>query len=391
MSLPPSDERAAPGVYDPDLLDNVGALEAVDRGGMLRALASAGAQIREAQTYAAESGVAAVMAEDGRPRSVVVAALGGSAVVADLLGALAGDSSPVPVVVRHSGTMPAWVGPLDLVVAVSLSGAAGEPLALASEAARRGCRLLSVGAPGSPLAQTTTFARGVHVPVGAGRRSSRANLWSLLTPVLIAADALDLVDNPAEALEAAADRLDEVAEQCRVASEAFVNPAKSLAADLAGTVPLVLGNGDLLGVAARRAASQLARNARHPAVEGTLPDAASGVVATFDGPFARRAKDLFADPDLDGGGGEPSARLRLLLLRDVVEDAVARRMAAAVRDTAEDSGVVVNELIAEGTHPLERLASVMGLTDFASVYLALAHGLDPSTSGHVADLKERIR
>ena len=391
MSLPPNDERAAPGVYDSDLLDNVGALEAVDRGGMLRALASAGAQIREAQTYAAEAGVAAVMAEDGRPRSVVVAALGGSAVVADLLGALAGDSSPVPVVVRHSGTMPAWVGPLDLVVAVSLSGAAGEPLALASEAARRGCRLLSVGAPGSPLAQTTTFARGVHVPVGAGRRSSRANLWSLLTPVLIAADALDLVDNPAEALEAAADRLDEVAEQCRVASEAFVNPAKSLAADLAGTVPLVLGNGDLLGVAARRAASQLARNARHPAVEGTLPDAASGVVATFDGPFARRAKDLFADPDLDGGGGEPSARLRLLLLRDVVEDAVARRMAAAVRDTAEDSGVVVNELIAEGTHPLERLASVMGLTDFASVYLALAHGLDPSTSGHVADLKERIR
>jgi hypothetical protein len=156
-------------------------------------------------------------------------------------------------------------------------------------------------------------------------------------------------------------------------------------------VPLVLGNGDLLGVAARRAASLLARNARHPAVEGTLPDAASGVVATFDGPFAGRARDLFADPDLDPGGEGPRARLRLLLLRDVVEDAVARRMAGAVRETAEDSGVVVNELIAEGTHPLERLASVMGLTDFASVYLALAHGLDPSTSGHVADLKERIR
>jgi D-arabinose 5-phosphate isomerase GutQ len=389
MSLPPSDERAAPGVYDPDLLDDPRALEAVDRGEMLRALASAGAQIREAQTFAAEAGVAAVMAEDGRPRSVVVAALGGSAVVADLLGALAGDSSPVPVVVRHSGTVPAWVGPLDLVVAVSLSGAAGEPLALASEAARRGCRLLSVGAPRSPLAETTGLARGVHVTVGAGRRSSRANLWALLTPVLVAADALDLVDTPAEALEAAADRLDEVAEQCRVASEAFVNPAKSLAADVAGSVPLVLGNGDLLGVAARRAASQFARNARHPAVEGTLPDAASGVVATFDGPFARRAQDLFADPDDQGGG--PGARLRLLLLRDVVEDTVARRMAGAVRETAEDSGVVVNELIAEGTHPLERLASVMGLTDFASVYLALAHGLDPSTSGHVADLKERIR
>ena len=395
---PPSDKgtgkHAPPGAFDPDLLDDADALQTVDRGEMLRALASAGAQVRLAQTYAEEAGVAAVMADDGRPRAVVVAALGGSAVVADLLGVLAGDSSPVPVVVRHSGTMPAWVGPLDLVVAVSLSGAAGEPLALASEAARRGCRLLSVGAPGSPLAQTTALARGVHVPVGAGRRSSRANLWSLLTPVLVAADALDLVDAPAEGLSATADRLDEVAERCRVASDAFVNPAKSLAADLAGSVPLVLGNGDLMGVAARRAVSLLARNARHPAVEGTLPDAASGVVATFDGPFARRAVDLFADPELDpdaAAGDGPRGRLRLLLLRDVVEDAVARRMAGAVRETAEDSGVVVNELIAEGTLPLERLASVMGLTDFASVYLALAHSLDPSTSGHVADLKERIR
>ena len=49
------------------------------------------------------------------------------------------------------------------------------------------------------------------------------------------------------------------------------------------------------------------------------------------------------------------------------------------------------EVVAEGTHPVERLASLVALTDFASVYLALAHGLDPSTSGHVADLKERMQ
>lgn len=377
----------APGdgaTFDPDRLDDVAVLEAVDRTEMVRALASGGAQVRESVTFAEEAGVARV-AEDGRPRAVVVAALGGSAVVADLLEALAGDSSPVPVVVRHSGTLPAWVGPLDLVVAVSLSGAAVEPLALAGEAGRRGCRLLSVGAPRSPLAEVTARARGLHVPVGPGRRSSRANLWTLLTPVLMAAEALDLVDVPPAALQASADRLDEVAERCRITSDSFVNPAKSLALELAGTVPLVLGNGDLAGVAARRAASLLGRNARHPAVQGTLPDAASGVVALLDGPFAPDQRDLFTDD------AAPGARLRLLLLRDTEEDAPGRRMAAAVATTAQECGVAVSEVVAEGGHPLERLASLVALTDFASVYLALAYGLDPATSAHVADLKERIR
>jgi hypothetical protein len=214
-------------------------------------------------------------------------------------------------------------------------------------------------------------------------------LWALLTPVLLAADALDLIDAPATALEAAADRLDEVSMRCRPSSESFVNPAKSLALDLAGSVPLVLGNGELAGVAARRAAAQLARNARHPAVHGTLPDDASALVATFDGPFARTVDDIFADPDEEGAA---ATRLRLLLLRDSPdqEEPEMARFGDVVRDTAAASGIAVSEIVAETGHPLERLAGLMVLTDFASVYLALALGLDPATSPHVADLKERI-
>lgn len=366
---------------------------------MLRRTAGAGAQVRSALTATAEAGVEG-LAADGRPRAVVVAALAGSAMVAELLRSLAGPSSPVPVETRHSAALPAWVGPLDLVVAVSLSGNAPEPLAVAAEAARRGCRLLTVGLPGSPLSAVTERGRGIHVAVGrpigvpdvpgARARSSRSSLWSLATPVLRAADVLGLAEVPVAALEAAADRLDDVAERCRPASEVFVNPAKSLAVDLAGSIPLVLGDGELTGVAAFRCAAQLARNARHAAMWGTLPDAASSIVATFDGPFARAADDVFADPDLDGPTG---ARLRLLLLRDAPDAAPAEqaRLADAVRDTAVESGVRVSEVVAEGNTAVERVAGLVGITDFASIYLALGHRLDPATSPHVADLKERKR
>jgi D-arabinose 5-phosphate isomerase GutQ len=378
---------------DEELLDDPERLQAADRHQTLLALAGAGAQVRSAHRLAVEAGAPGV-ASDGRPRAVVVSALGGSAVVGDLLAALAGPSSPVPVFPVHSTTLPGWASPLDLVVAVSVSGRAHGPLAVAAEAARRGCRLLTVGREGSPLAEVCARAHGVHVPVPAAQRSSRTSLWALAVPVLVAADALGLVPGDAAMFTETADALDTVAEKARPASESFVNPAKALALDLAGSVPLVLGAGDLAGVVARRTAAQLARNARHPAVFGVLPDAAAEVVATFDGPFVRSNEDLFVDDVFDDAAvaGSPTT-LRLLLVRDDEEhqDVDVARVADVVRDTATEGGVRVTELRADPGPDLARLGGLVALTDFASVYLALGLGLDPATSPHVADLKERIR
>jgi D-arabinose 5-phosphate isomerase GutQ len=383
---------------DEQLLDDADALAASDPSGSLRALASAGAQVRSALSAAADAGVAR-LAGDGRPRAVIVASLGGSAVVGDVLTMLAGSGSPVPMSVRRGLPLPGWVGPLDMVVAVSMSGRAPGPLGLAAEAARRGARLLTVGAPGSPLAEVATRTGGVHVPVpsaltSAGR-ASRMALWSLLTPVLAAADALGLINASPSVLGAVADRLDAHATEFRPSSEAFVNPAKALALEIAGSVPVVLGDGDVTGVAASRAVSMLARTARVPAMRGALPDDAGDVVATFGGPFAARPADVFADPFLDD---EPvGTRLRLVFLRDAVPTVdrpdgawlETSRTADAVRATAEEAGVRISEVSASPGHPLERLADLIALTDFAAVYLALAAGLDPLTSPHVADLRDR--
>ena len=374
-------------------LDDLDALAALDSRGTLRSLASAGAQVRRALVSADEAGVARVSGGE-RPRSVLVAALGGSSLVCDVLDLLAEPGSPVPVTTRRDAPLPGWVGPLDLVIAVSQSGRAAGPLALAAEAARRGASLLTVGAAGSPLADVSARARGVHVDVAIPTPSSRTALWSMLTPVLVAADALGLVQCRATVLERVADLLDEVAEECRPSSESFVNPAKVLAVGLGETVPVVLGDGPLTGVAASRAASMLARTARVPATHGSLPDAASQVVACLDGPYgagagAQRAAgdgDIFADPYLDG----PAApRLGLLALRDPDLDLPARDLADAVVASAREAGATVLEQEARSGAPVERLASLVALTDFAATYLALGLGLDPSVSRHVADLRDR--
>jgi glucose/mannose-6-phosphate isomerase len=384
---------------DEQLLDDADALVAADPSGSLRALAMAGAQVRMALTATADAGTARIVA-DGRPRAVVVASLGGSAVVGDVLTLLAGSNSPVPVSVRRGLPLPGWVGPLDLVVAVSMSGRAPGPLGLAAEAARRGCRLLTVGSARSPLAEVSERTGGVHVAVPPGdtaaARASRMALWSLVTPVIAVSHDLGLTDASRLVLERVAARLDAQAEMFRPSSDAFVNPAKSLALELSGVVPVVLGDGEVTAVAASRAVSMLARTARVPAMRGALPDDAGDVVATFDGPLAvRPTADLFADPDFDGAPSSPL--LRLLLLRDAAPTPdrpdgswlETSRTADAVRLTAQDAGVRVTEIAADPGHPLERLADLISRTDFASVYMALAGGIDPLTSPHVADLRDR--
>ncbi len=390
-------------IIDEALLDDDRHLQACDSRGTLRALATAGAQVREAVTAAQDAGIARLAALD-RPRSVLVASLGGSAVVADVLEMLAEPGSPVPVAVRRNVPLPGWVGPLDLVVAVSLSGRARGPLAVAAEAARRGASLLTVGAADSPLAAVSRQARGIHIDVGRGRINSRTALWSLLAPVLLGAGELGLVGVDERTLAAVADRLDEQAEACRPASESFVNPAKVLALQLAETVPVVLGDGPLTGVAANRAASMLARTARVPATHGELPDAASQVVATFDGPFTAgggqgigrqdtgRGHDIFADPFLDGPA---QPRLGLLMLRDTPraapaspEEADLDALAQAVLDTAEEAGVRPVTITAEPGPPLVRLAGLMSMTDFMTTYLAIGFGVDPAVSRHLTALRD---
>lgn len=385
---------------DEATLDDEAEVIARDSRGTLRALATAGAQVREAAHLTGEAGLDRLTRGE-RPRSVLVASLGGSAVVADVLDVLAEPGSPVPVTVRRNVPLPGWVGPLDLVVAVSLSGRAAGPLAVAAEAARRGASLLTVGADDSPLAAVCARARGVHIGVGRDRVSSRTAMWSLLTPVVLAGRELGLVDVGDDDVLATAARLDDEAEACRPSSESFVNPAKLLALQLAETVPVVLGDGPLTGVAAARAASMLARTARIPATHGELPDAASQVVATFDGPFTAgggagaggrpRDADIFADPFLDGPA---QPRLGLLMLRDAVDaitspqqaDLVA--LADAVLTTADDAGVKVARVDATQGHPLTRLAGLMARTDFAATYLAVGLGVDPAVSRHITALRD---
>ena len=412
-----------------DRLDTPDVIEAADPGDMLRQVASAAAQVRTALRSCAETDLSA-FAADGRPRAIVVAGMGGSGVAGEMLNAMAGLSSPVQVVVSQAERLPGWVGAADAVVAVSCSGSTPETLAIATEAARRGCRLAGVGAEGSPLHRIAEQARAPFVPVvspdrprgGAGPSPQaatpagssppepvlpRSMLWAVAVPLLVIAERIGVARIGSDVYELAASRLEEISHQCRPASDSFVNPGKSLALDLVGELPMVWGTSALSGVAARRFASQLQENAKYPAIYGMLPEAAHSQVAAFDGPFAPRSSRLSAQEpgsgpedmselpgwDVDYEEDEAASgftALRLILIADPDEDPRVASQRAAVTELAGQRGVGISELGMDGEHPLVRLAGVIQLADYASVYLAIASGIDPGQTVAIRDLRTRI-
>ncbi|MEX2985892.1 SIS domain-containing protein [Streptomyces sp. C36] len=388
-------------MFDESLLDNPDGLSRADLHGLLRGAAESGARVRTAARNAAEAGVGALQ-PDGRPRTVLVAGPGPAAgSTADLLTALAGDTCPVTLV-RPAGvapapgalrwTLPGWTGPLDLLLVASPDGTEPGLALLLEQAYRRGCSVVTVAPAGSPLADATAQVRGLVVPLTstpyettmAGGESAAGmlgdasdsvlptgpgTLWSLVTPLLVLGDRVGLLDAPPAAIEALADRLDHVAQRCGPAIATYSNPAKTLAAELAGTVPLIWTEGDLAVAAGHRFATVLAALAGLPALAAELPEALTAHGTLLAGAFAAGAdpEDFFRDRV-----EEPEAlHARVVLLRErepaVTSPAPAARELALHRDTP------VSELEAtEGSSPLEIAAEFLAITDFAAVYLALA-------------------
>jgi glucose/mannose-6-phosphate isomerase len=383
-------------------LDDPELVEAGDPGGMLRQVASAAAQVRTAlracdEASLLESRPNSALTADARPRAIVVAGAGTGALAGEILAASVGARSPVQVLTVSGYVLPGWVGATDLVVATSTSGHTVEVLALAREAARRGCQLIAIAPAASPLHEIITQARGTLIAV-APAGPARSSLWTLAVPLLVIAERLGLTTIGRDGFESAASVLEDVSHQCRPSSESFVNPGKSLALDLVGTLPVVWGGTPLANVAARRLVAQLSANAKYPALLGSLPGIGRDQVAVFDGPFAPGPEPDFPsveDPldeefPLSLDDSETSgATLRLVLFADEGDEdprVTASRHAAA--SLAGSRGIDVSELAMDGEQPLRKLAAVVQLADYASVFLGIASGIDPLAIAAIDDLKD---
>ncbi|WP_156726890.1 SIS domain-containing protein [Streptomyces apocyni] len=376
-------------MLDDSLLDDPQALARSDRRGLLRGAAEAGARVRTAVRHAAEAGITELR-PDGRPRSVLIAGPGTAATgVADLLGTLAGAGCQVtglrptgvaPAAGALRWSLPGWAGPVDLLLIATPDGTEPGLEVLADQAYRRGCTVVAVAPARSPLAEAVSGKHGLTVPMATAPYEEAQDeydeatvsgldaLWALLTPLLLLLGRTGLVDADPGTLQKVADRLDRTAERCGPAIATYSNPAKTLAAELDESLPLIWTEGPAAGPAGRRFAALLAELAGRPALAAELPEALPAHGTLLVGSLAAGAdpEDFFRDRVEES----QALRARAVLLRD--RPAGGLSAAPAARELALSHGTAISELEPEEGSELEALAEMIAVTDFAAVYLALA-------------------
>ncbi|WP_296367474.1 SIS domain-containing protein [Pseudonocardia sp.] len=354
-------------VLDDSLLGDARALTALDTGGVLRAAATAGAQVRSAAQGALEAGVADL--EGTRPRALVLLRRpGSSASAAGMLAALLGPSCPVPVVLTDS--VPVWIGPLDVVVAHTADGADVELADSVARAVGRGAEMvLSAPAEGPVVSAGAGRARLVEprIPVPPGLDLPRA-----LTVGIVTAAVLGLLGGLEPHLEPLADVLDAEAERNQPGHEPFMNPAKSLALRLAEHTPLIWGTDPLATAVASQAATALVT---HAGVVSFASDVAQAATATglLRALESGGERDIFHDP-FDDPAGPQAPPVRLVLLGTGEEDPGTLALRHMGRDRAPADVLHPVDEVARGVRHagLLRACLLASRFDAASVYLGLA-------------------
>jgi len=298
-----------------------------------------------------------------RPATATISALGGSAIGGSLAEALWRDSARVPVSVNRAASLPGWIGPRDLVLPVSYSGATAETLAAARSAVERGAGIIAVTA-GEPLANLVSAAGGrvVHIAGGLPPRAALGTLFGALAAAL----------EHAGAIPPAADDIRAAAHACdAVARDRGGSLASALGEAVAATTTWVYGYGPLAAVA-RRFKSQLNENAKSVAAFGELPEADHNEIVGWAGAArtgGRHAAIHLADPD-----DPPTIRASIATTpRLIGGDATLRRVLAG-----------------EGQTRTARAFWLLSLLDHASVHTAREAGVDPFEIDRIAELKQAL-
>jgi len=146
------------------------------------------------------------------------------------------------------------------------------------------------------------------------------------------------------------------------------NPGKELAMRIKGYTPYVYG-GSLHEGVAYRYQTQFNENSKSPASSSAFPEAFHNSVMAREAP-----KELLE-------------RICALVLRDPQEEeATASRIDKFTELLAERFGRIV-KVEARGEGRLARIVSALYIGDFASAYLGLLYGHDPSSNDSIDKLK----
>jgi glucose/mannose-6-phosphate isomerase len=339
-------------------------IKRLDKSDMLGTIASLPGQLRDGL----EIGRDAWKGFDaGVPGEIVVAGMGGSAIGADVLRAYLVGKGSRPLFVCRDYDLPAFAGRETLVVVSSYSGNTEEAVSCLEDAVRRGTRLVCISTNGAVLER----ARDLNVPfavIPAGL-PPRGALGYSFAPLLALAEAAGFAGHDE----------DEYAECIRIIENLTAacsdleggNEALSLAEKLRGLCPLIYTSNrlDTVGI---RWKGQFSENSKKLAYSNVVPEMNHNEIMGWE---------------VEDEGIRPG----VVLLRWAGDNEQMAKRFGFLREVVSRRAVLCGDYTGEGRGFLAQMFSLIVLGDYASVYLALLRGVDPTPVGTIEKLKVHLK
>lgn len=339
-----------------------------DKSGMLRLAESIPMHMRDAWIRAADFEDSLPPDITGDISRIVVCGMGGSAIGADLAAAVAGSrlGLPLHVVRNYEVSVPVANGSLGIIS--SYSGNTAETLS-AYETMKKESRAMLAITTGGTLGEKCK-SEGIPLCLIPGGMPPRAAIAYSLVPILRILRAMGFLQMKEEEFSEGVKTAEKLCEGYSL--PAGGGNALDLAEKLHGKLPFVYADMGLLAPVARRWACQFNENSKVLAHFAMFPELCHNEIVGWE-------KLVSVMP-----------QSAVLSLEDSEDHPVSVKQRIAAVDLIKGFGEHIESFETQGRGRLSRLLSVMLLGDFASIYLALLNGVDPTPVEKISLLKKRM-
>ena len=347
------------------LLDNVDKINAVDKSGMLNFCVNSSKHYNEATEISKK-----IIVNYPKPNNIIVAGMGGSAIGGDLLKDWVRNKLTTPIEVNREYHLPAYVSKKTLVLITSYSGDTEESLSAFLDALKRKCMIYCVSSGGALL----EYAEKHNVPYlrVPGGMPPRAALPYLFIPLLVYLERAGLAKGVSEELNEALTLLEKISKDNAPQKPAKQNYSKTLALNIAQTVPVVYGFGVFRSVA-QRIKQQFNENSKVPAKWEFFPELNHNEVVGWE------------------NKGDFGKCFSVIFIRDKEEPIEIKSRIETTKQIMSKAGLKMFDLQAMGKSVLSKMLSTIVIGDFTTNYLAVLRGVDPTPVETINHLKDTLK
>ncbi|MFO8109072.1 MAG: bifunctional phosphoglucose/phosphomannose isomerase [Thermoplasmata archaeon] len=302
-----------------------------------------------------------------KPDEIVVAGMGGSGIIGDLLKCFLANRISIPIYVVKDYDLPHFVSKKTLLFVMSYSGNTEETLSVAEKGIKKGAKVVAISSNGK-LAEICSAKGVVFIKAPSGYQP-RAAIAFMFVPVLEFLSEI-LVYDPDVAIIDTLTELRSLKDKIKKSVPTAENEAKRIAQRIHGKVPVIYGH-SIYNAVANRWHTQLNENAEILSWFGAIPEMNHNEIVGWTGDS--RSSDCVP-----------------ILLREHSEHERISKRIEITKELAFSRCDDIIEVFAEGETQLARIMYLVYLGDYVSLYLAALNGKDPAPVKVIDKLKSKL-